>query len=64
MMPDAHGQDVLARCGFEALDGHPRDPVFQERMGFFVLGHEPHGAVDTQPVNSLMPMFQQGQGVI
>ena len=48
MMPDAHGQKDLARCGFEALDGHPCDPVFQERIGFFILGHEPHEHPVTQ----------------
>ena len=37
MMLDAYGQDVLARCGFKALDGHPYDPVFQKEAGFLFL---------------------------
>jgi hypothetical protein len=37
MMLDAYGQDVLARCGFKALKGHPYDPVFQKEAGFLFL---------------------------
>jgi hypothetical protein len=37
MMLDAYGQDVLARCGFKALNGHPYDPVFQKEAGFLFL---------------------------
>lgn len=37
MMPDARGQEDLARCGFKALDGHPSGPVFTEMTGFFLM---------------------------